>query len=110
MLAARWGLLAHDVYNASEIVGDLAEWWEVAEDGTRVTFHLHKGVKLHDGSDFRCADAQYSMAKLADRKRANPTCVAVLEEVYDFGNLSRSGAKAASACNVCAPISYAAFC
>jgi ABC-type transport system substrate-binding protein len=77
------GLLAHDVYHDSEIVGDLAERWEVAEDGKRVTFHLHTGVKFHDGSDFTCADAQYSMAKLADRKRANPTFVAVLEEVYD---------------------------
>jgi ABC-type transport system substrate-binding protein len=77
------GLLAHDVYNDSEIVGDLAERWEIAEDGKCVTFHLHKVVKFHDGSDFTCADAQYSMAKLADRKRANPTFVAVLEEVYD---------------------------
>ena len=77
------GLVTQDVYNEGKIVGDLAERWEVSEDGKRVTFFLHKGVKFHDGSDFTCADAQYSLDKLADRKRANPTFVGVLEPVYD---------------------------
>jgi peptide/nickel transport system substrate-binding protein len=39
-------------------------------------------VKFHDGADFTCADAQYSLDKLADRNRADPTFVGVLEPVY----------------------------
>jgi peptide/nickel transport system substrate-binding protein len=77
------GLVTQDPYNNGKIIGDLAERWEIAEDGKRITFFLHKGVKFHDGSPFSCADAQYSMDKLADRKRTHPTFVTVVEEVYE---------------------------
>src|SRR5215813_4542080 len=60
------GLLTFDVYDNEKIVGDLAERWEVAGDGKRITFALRKGVKFHDGSDFTCADAKYSLEKLTD--------------------------------------------
>jgi peptide/nickel transport system substrate-binding protein len=77
------GLVTQDPYNEGKIIGDLAERWEIAEDGKRITFFLHKGVKFHDGSNFSCADAQYSLDKLADRKRSHPTFVTIMEEVYD---------------------------
>ena len=63
-------LLTFDLYNNEKIVGDLAERWEVAPDGKQITFALRKGVKFHDGSDFTCADAKYSLEKLADPKRS----------------------------------------
>src|SRR5712691_10711032 len=75
-------LLTFDVYNNEKIVGDLAESWEVAPDGKQITFALRKGVKFHDGSDFTCADAKYSLEKLADPKRASPTLVAIMDNVF----------------------------
>jgi ABC-type transport system substrate-binding protein len=52
-------------------------------DGKHITFALRKGVKFHDGSDFTCADAKYSLDKLADPKRAHRTFVAIMEKVLD---------------------------
>jgi peptide/nickel transport system substrate-binding protein len=77
------GLLTFDVYDNEKVVGDLAERWEVAPDGKRITFALRQGVKFHDGSDFTCADAKYSLEKLADPQRALSTYVAVMEESVD---------------------------
>jgi ABC-type transport system substrate-binding protein len=34
-----------------EVVPDLASSWEVKDDGRTYIFHLHKGVKFHDGTD-----------------------------------------------------------
>jgi len=59
-------------------VGDLAERWEIAEDGKQITFALRKGVKFHDGSDFTCADAKYSLEKLTDPKRATLGFVTII--------------------------------
>ena len=75
-------LLTFDLYNDEKIVGDLAEHWEVAPDGKQITFALRKGVKFHDGSDFTCADAKYSVEKLADPKRASPAISSVMGNVF----------------------------
>ena len=55
------GLLTFDVYDNEKIVGDLAEGWEITEGGKRITFVLRQGVKFHDGTNFTCADAKYSL-------------------------------------------------
>jgi peptide/nickel transport system substrate-binding protein len=75
------GLVTFDVYDNEHIVGDLAERWEITDGGMRITFTLRPGVLFHDGAAFTCADAQYSLEKLADPKRAHGTFVAVLQEV-----------------------------
>jgi len=58
------GLTKRD--KTTKIIPGLAESWEMPEP-TRWRFHLRKGVKFHDGSDFTADDVVFS----ADRVRAN---------------------------------------
>ncbi len=46
-------------------VGDLADNWDISEDGTVYTFHLKEGVKWHDGEDFNADDVVFTLTSLA---------------------------------------------
>jgi len=52
------------------IIGDLAEKWEISADGKQVTFFLRKNVKWHDGKPFSADDVVYSLQKMVDPKRS----------------------------------------
>jgi len=44
----------------TEITGDLAESWDVSDDGLTWTFHLHQGVLWHDGEELTADDVVYT--------------------------------------------------
>jgi peptide/nickel transport system substrate-binding protein len=49
---------------AFEVVPELAQTWEFSDSGTTLTFHLHPGVKWHDGTPFSSADVQYTIERI----------------------------------------------
>ncbi len=52
------GLVKYDKdYN---IVGDLAESWDISPDNLTITFHLRKNVKWQDGVPFTSADVMFT--------------------------------------------------
>ncbi|MFC2968026.1 ABC transporter substrate-binding protein [Acidimangrovimonas pyrenivorans] len=48
----------------------LAESWEISKDGLTYTFHLHHGVKWHDGKPFTSADVVFSADKFLRKTNA----------------------------------------
>jgi len=52
-----------------EFVGQLADTFDISEDGLTYTFHIREGVKFHAGGDLDAHDAAYSIVRgmLQDR-------------------------------------------
>ena len=52
--------------NEHEIIGELAESFEVSDDGLTVTFKLHPEVTFHDGSTLTSEDVSYSLMRIKE--------------------------------------------
>ena len=66
------GLVKYDKdYN---IVGDLAESWEISEDNLTIIFHLRDDVTWHDGAPFTSEDVMFTYELLIDEN--TPTAYA----------------------------------
>jgi peptide/nickel transport system substrate-binding protein len=60
------GLLKYD-RDLKRLVGDLAERWEVEKGPKpRITFHLRRGVRWHDGAPFSAEDVKFTFETIMD--------------------------------------------
>ena len=66
------GLIKYD--KNLQIVGDLAETFEISADGLTITFHLRHGVTWHDGAPLTSKDVLYTYQVTVDPK--TPTAYA----------------------------------
>ncbi|KAA0895089.1 peptide-binding protein [Oryzomonas rubra] len=66
------GLVKYD--KNLKIIGDLAQSFAISPDGLTITFHLHRGVKWHDGAPFTSRDVLYTYRVVIDPK--TPTAYA----------------------------------
>ncbi len=60
------GLIKYD--GDLNLVGSLAESWEVSPDGLTITFKLRRGVKWHDGAPFTAQDVLFTYQVMIDPK------------------------------------------
>ncbi len=64
------GLVKYD--KDLNIVGDLAESWDISKDNLSITFKLRKGVKWQDGKPFTAHDVMYTYKVTVDPKTPTP--------------------------------------
>jgi len=81
------GLLKYD--KNVELVGDLAESWDIEEEGLVIVFHLKKGVKWHDGRPFIAEDVKFTYKCLINPEIPTPysgdfKMIKTLEIVDDY--------------------------
>lgn len=60
------GLIRYD--KDLKFEGDLAESWQVSDDGLEIIFKLRRGVTWHDGAPFTSADVLFTYQLLIDPK------------------------------------------
>ena len=75
----------------TEIVPDLAERWDIAEDGLRYTFYLRPGLQFHHGfGPVTAHDVKYSFDRVLDPATAAPLAAnyAIIAEVNVVDDLA----------------------
>ncbi len=65
------------------VVPGLAESWDISDDGLTYTFHLHDGVKFHDGTTMDAEDVKFSLdrARGPDSVNAQKALFAAISDV-----------------------------
>lgn len=49
----------------------LAEYWEISDGGSRITFKLRRGVRFHNGRELTAEDVKYSLERLVQNRPGN---------------------------------------
>ena len=61
--------------------GELAESWEISDDGLTMTFHLRRDVRWHDGKPFTSADVLFTYLLFIDPE--TPTASEGFHEAFE---------------------------
>jgi peptide/nickel transport system substrate-binding protein len=73
-------LLRIDPQRFPAVIGDLAESWEIRDDGRTYVFHLHPGVHFHDGTLLTAADIKATFDRI---RNPPPGVVSVRRGLYN---------------------------
>lgn len=60
------------INEAGEVEPQLAKSWDLSDDGLTYIFHLHSGVKFHDGAEFDAHSAKFSLDRARGDASVNP--------------------------------------
>lgn len=64
-----------------QIVPDIAESWDISEDGTVYTFRILDDARFHDGSYVTAEDFVYSLNRAVDPDLASPVASTYLDDI-----------------------------
>jgi ABC-type transport system substrate-binding protein len=73
------GLVAFDPQ--LNLTPDLAETWDISNDGTTYTFHLRRNAKFHDGRTVTAEDVLYSLERSASPALQSDTALTYLGDI-----------------------------
>jgi len=65
---------------------DIAESWDVSDDGMTYTFHLRENAKFHDGRVVTAQDFVYSLERAASPELASDTALTYLGDIVGIYN------------------------
>ncbi len=83
-----------------DIALDLAESFDVSDDGTVYTFTLRDDVFFHQGRRVTAADVRWSLERAASRELASPTAIAYLGDIVGVRERFFAGAETISGIDV----------
>jgi oligopeptide transport system substrate-binding protein len=66
---------------------DIAERWEVSDDGRTYTFYLREDVKFHDGRQLKAEDFKYSWERACDPQTGSLTAATYLGDIVGVGEV-----------------------
>jgi oligopeptide transport system substrate-binding protein len=70
-----------------EPTGDIAQSWQVSDDGRTYTFYLRQDVKFHDGRQVKAVDFKYSWERACAPETGSLTAATYLGDIVGVGEV-----------------------
>ena len=67
--------------DSAKLIPDIAESWQISNDGKTYTFYLRKGVKFHDGKEVTAQDFKYSWERTCHPETGSQTAATYLGDI-----------------------------
>jgi peptide/nickel transport system substrate-binding protein len=75
-IASNWGWAMYDelltVDLQGNVIGNVAEKYDLSQDGLTWTFTIRKGIKFHNGDPLTSADVVFSLQRFGSKESTNP--------------------------------------
>src|SRR5437870_1058169 len=75
-IASQWGWAMYDELLTFDpqgnVIGSVAEKYDLSQDGLTWTFNIRKGIKFHSGDPLTSADVVFSLQRFGSKESTNP--------------------------------------